>query len=91
SSLVHFACHGTQDAENPLDSGVILSDGRLKVSKLMSRPENTEHRDIEGKMALAILSACETGKGDENLPDEAMHLAATPLFAGFRRVVATMW
>ncbi|KAJ7603472.1 hypothetical protein DFH06DRAFT_1022192 [Mycena polygramma] len=44
-------------------------------------------------MALAFLSACETAKGDETVPDEAMHrdLAATLLFAGFHGVVATMW
>jgi hypothetical protein len=29
--------------------------------------------------------------GDENIPDEALHLAATLLFAGFQSVVATMW
>jgi CHAT domain-containing protein len=42
-------------------------------------------------MALAFLSACETAKGDEAVPDEALHLAATLMFAGFRAVVATMW
>ncbi|KAJ7123558.1 hypothetical protein C8R44DRAFT_784007, partial [Mycena epipterygia] len=42
-------------------------------------------------MTLAFLSACETAKGDDTVPDEAMHLAATLLFAGFRGVVATMW
>jgi hypothetical protein len=41
--------------------------------------------------SLAFLSACETAKGDENLPDEVIHLGATLLFAGFRGVVATMW
>jgi hypothetical protein len=29
--------------------------------------------------------------GDENLPDEAMSLAASLLFSGFRHVIATMW
>ena len=29
--------------------------------------------------------------GHEDLPDEAMHLGATLLFAGFRGAVATMW
>jgi len=41
--------------------------------------------------SLALLCACETAMGDEDLPDEAMHLGATLLFAGFRVVVATMW
>lgn len=89
SSIVHFACHGTQDVGNPLDSGLLLTGGRLKVSRLMRANEDSNSR--QKGMTLAFLSACETAKGDETLPDEAMHLAATLLFAGFRAVVATMW
>ncbi|KAJ6463666.1 CHAT domain-containing protein [Mycena vitilis] len=88
SSLVHFACHGVQDTEQPLDSGLVLHDGRLKVSQLMRR---RNMHDMNKPMSLAFLSACETAKGDETVPDEAMHLAATQLFAGFRGIVATMW
>ena len=40
---------------------------------------------------LAYLSACETAKGDKNQPDQAVHLAASMLFCGFRSVIATMW
>ncbi|KAJ7107528.1 CHAT domain-containing protein [Mycena epipterygia] len=85
SSLVHFACHGTQDQRNPLETCLHLTDGRLKVSELMRGKSQNK------SMSLAFLSACETAKGDETVPDEAMHLAATLLFAGFRGVVATMW
>ena len=83
ASFVHFACHGSQDIENPLSSALLLGDGDLKVSKIMQK-RNTN-------ASLAFLSACETAKGDEGSPDEAMHLAATMLFAGFRGVVGTMW
>ncbi|KAJ6546223.1 CHAT domain-containing protein [Mycena vulgaris] len=86
SSVIHFACHGTQDLGNPLNSGLILSDGRLNVSRIMHAPEMARN-----SMKLAFLSACETAKGDTETPDEAMHLAATLLFAGFGGVVATMW
>jgi CHAT domain-containing protein len=40
---------------------------------------------------LAFLSACETARGSEDQPDQAMHLAAAMLFVGFKSVVATMW
>ncbi|KAJ7930623.1 CHAT domain-containing protein [Mycena leptocephala] len=83
ASFVHFACHGTQDLVNPLESALLLGDGDLKVSKIMQN-------SIQNA-SLAFLSACETAMGDENVPDEAMHLAATMLFAGFRGVVGTMW
>ncbi|KAJ7082497.1 CHAT domain-containing protein [Mycena epipterygia] len=85
SSVVHFACHGTQDLQNPLETGLVLTDGRLKVSELM------QGKSQKKSMTLAFLSACETAKGDDMVPDEAMHLAATLLFVGFRGVVATMW
>jgi CHAT domain-containing protein len=88
---VHFACHGVQDLKHPLDSGLILSNGRLKVSEIMHRPEGDNVLDLKKSMSLAFLSACETAKGDKNIPDEAMHLAATLLFEGFRGVVATVW
>ena len=40
---------------------------------------------------LAYLSACQTSTGDEKLSEEAVHLAAGMLAAGYRGVVATMW
>ncbi|KAJ7778945.1 CHAT domain-containing protein [Mycena metata] len=92
SSIMHFACHGTQDAANPLDSGLVLTDGRLKISQIMKKSkESSSDAPQRQRMSLAFLSACETAKGDNELPDEAMHLAAALLFAGFRGVVGTMW
>ncbi|KAJ7214465.1 hypothetical protein GGX14DRAFT_308484, partial [Mycena pura] len=77
-------CHGIQDPKNPLDSGLMLSDGRLKVL-------NSNH--ARKPISFAFLSACETAKGDGSTPDEARHLAATLflLFARFRGVVGTTW
>src|SRR6202000_2467412 len=83
TSIAHFACHGQQNVHNPLESALLLQDGQLKVSRIMQ--ESTPNA------SLAFLSACETAMGDENLPDEVIHLGATLLFAGFRGVVATMW
>lgn len=39
----------------------------------------------------ALLSACQTAKGDDNIPEESVHLAAGMLAMGFKGVVATMW
>jgi CHAT domain-containing protein len=83
ASIVHFACHSEQNALDPLDSALILHDGRLKVSQIMQQPLRNA--------SLAVLSACQTAMGDGNLPDEVIHLGATLLFAGFHGVVATMW
>ncbi|KAJ6550825.1 CHAT domain-containing protein [Mycena vulgaris] len=91
SSIMHFACHGIQNFRSPLESGLFISDVPLKVSQIMSRKLAPDDGDSIKTMSLAFLSACETAKGDTRLPDEAMHLAATLLFTGFRGVVATMW
>ena len=81
---VHFACHGVQDPESPTDSGLCLADQRrLKLSDIvaLSRPRG----------GLAFLSACQTAMGDKSLSDEAVHIAAGMLFAGYGGVIATMW
>ena len=84
SDWVHFACHATQDRTNPLDSGLLLAHAkRLTLSDIvrLSRPRG----------GLAFLSACQTAMGDEQLSEEAIHLAAGMLLAGYRGVIATMW
>ena len=83
AAILHLACHGHQDPHNPLESGFVMQDTMLTVAMLMSLNLT--------KAFLAFLSACETAKGDRAQPDQAIHLAATMLFAGFRSVVATMW
>jgi CHAT domain-containing protein len=82
-NCVHLACHGIQDVGDAAQSGFCLGDGRLTIAKLV---------DLKLDDAfLAFLSACETAKGDELQPDQAMHLAAAMLFSGFKNVIATMW
>jgi tetratricopeptide (TPR) repeat protein len=83
ASILHLACHGYQDPDMPLNSGFVMRDNMLTVSHLMrlSLPH----------ALLAILSACETAKGDLQQPDQAVHLAAAMLFSGFKSIVATMW
>ncbi|TFK32759.1 CHAT domain-containing protein [Crucibulum laeve] len=82
-SIAHFACHAQQDSANPLDSALILEQEDLKISQIMQQPMPNA--------SLAFLCACETAMGDENLPDENLHLGATLLYSGFRTVIATMW
>ena len=83
ANILHLASHGFQNRTDPLQSGFAMRDRMLTVSDLMAL--NLP------KAFLAFLSACETAMGDEKQPDQAVHLAATMLFAGFRSVVGTMW
>jgi CHAT domain-containing protein len=82
-SSVHLACHGSQNKENPLLSKFFFHRGTLDLSAIIKR--DLKNAD------LAFLSACQTSTGDANLSEEAVHLAAGMLAAGYRRVVGTMW
>ncbi|KAI0073572.1 hypothetical protein K474DRAFT_1677785 [Panus rudis PR-1116 ss-1] len=84
ATILHLACHGTQDVTNPLQSAFILRDGeRLTVEHLMRHPLPNAY--------MAFLSACQTAANDLEQPDEAISLSSAMLFAGFRSVLATMW
>ena len=63
-SIDHFACHGTQDRSQPLDSGPRLDDGLLRISRIM--------KETMTNKSLAFLCSCETATGGKNFPDEAM-------------------
>ena len=83
-SWVHFACHAIQDSSKPIESSLLLGqNSRLTLAEItkLSLP----HAEF------AFLSACQTATGDEALREEAVHLAAGMLFAGYRGVIATMW
>ncbi|KAF8991624.1 CHAT domain-containing protein [Cyathus striatus] len=84
ASIVHFACHGKQVPGKPFQSGLLLDDEKyMRISDIMqlSIPN----------ASFAFLSACETASGDEDLPDESLHIGASLIQAGFRSVVGTMW
>jgi CHAT domain-containing protein len=80
--VLHLACHGIQDAD-PLNSAIILHDGQLTIEDIM--------RFSFPKATLAYLSACQTAKGVQNAPDQAVHIAASMLFCGFRSIIGTLW
>jgi CHAT domain-containing protein len=80
--ILHFACHGIH-ASDPLKSGLVLEDGNLTIQDIM---------DLNlSNAVLAVLSACQTAKGDRNAPDQAVHLAASMLFCGLKSIIGTMW
>lgn len=82
-SWVHLACHASQCAKDPRSSAFLLDDGPLELRQIMEK--SFEHAE------LAFLSACQTASGDDELPEEAVHLAAGMMAAGYRSVIATMW
>ncbi|KAG8791486.1 hypothetical protein FRC12_009076 [Ceratobasidium sp. 428] len=82
-SWVHFACHASQNVASPTESAFHLHNGSLDLATIARK--QLKHAD------LAFLSACQTATGDADLPQEAVHLAAGMIVAGYRRVIATLW
>ncbi|KAG1739402.1 CHAT domain-containing protein [Suillus paluster] len=80
---LHFACHGTQNLEEPFKSAFLMRDQPLSLLDItqtyLSRHE------------FAFLSACETAVGDSTTPDEVIHLAAGLQFVGVKSVIGTLW
>lgn len=86
TTYLHLSCHGTFNAQDPLESGVVLSNGEMLTV-----------RDLIGGQRLrgtrlVVLSACQTAITDFNhLPEEAIGLPGGFMQAGVPGVVGTLW
>ena len=81
--LVHLAAHGRLDPIAPSDSSIVLA-GRdeLTVSDLVGLRIDSE---------LAVLSACDSGRGAASLGGNVVGLARGLIAAGARRSVVSLW
>lgn len=80
--IIHFACHGSFNPENPALSGIMLSDGFLNTYDFMNS---------NMKASLTVLSACETAVVEVAKGDEVEGLVRSIQYAGSRFVVASLW
>lgn len=78
-SLVHFACHGSFDTEQPSKSVLLLG------IRSVERPTVDDLQPLNHQLAqVAYLSACSTAEmGARSLIDESIHLASTFQLVGF--------
>jgi CHAT domain-containing protein len=79
---LHFATHAIFRKDNPLFSGLKLSDGWLIAHDLYSR---------RLECSLATLSACRTGMSAVVPGDELLGLARGFLSSGARAVMVSLW
>ncbi|KAF8129523.1 TPR-like protein [Boletus edulis] len=80
---VHLACHSLLNRTQPFESAFALRDGYFTIQRIIGCDlKNPE---------FAYLSASHTTVGDEESPDEVIHLASAMQFVGFRSVIGTMW
>jgi CHAT domain-containing protein len=83
SSWLHIACHGQQNMDDPLQSGLILFDGTLKLQQILNANLPSAQ--------FVFLSACERAMGDPKLANEAMHLTGGFIAAGFQGAIGMLW
>lgn len=89
--VVHFATHGVIDAEHPALSGLVLSrvdrDGRPQEGFLHLH----DVYNLRLNADLVVLSGCRTALGKEVRGEGLVGLTRGFLYAGARRVVASLW
>jgi CHAT domain-containing protein len=86
AATVHFSCHGTANLNEPLNSGLAMSDGLLTLRDLF----DLKLADNKG-IRLAILSACETGLSGLDNIDEVVSLPIGLMQAGVAGVISSLW
>ena len=83
---LHLSCHGTFNVQDPLQSGVVLSNGKMLTLKDLLGGQR-----LRGTR-LVVLSACQTAITDfHDLPEEAIGLPAGFAQAGVPGVIGTLW
>jgi CHAT domain-containing protein/Tfp pilus assembly protein PilF len=89
--IVHFATHGLLNSEHPELSGIILSlfdeTGRRQDGFL----ELNEIYNLNLPADLVVLSACQTALGKDVRGEGLVGLTRGFMYAGARRVVASLW
>ncbi len=87
--ILHFATHGVLNNQNPMYSALVLSladksneDGLLEAWELMEMNLSAD---------LAVLSACDTGRGEASIGEGMVGLSWAFFVAGTPRMVASQW
>lgn len=89
--IIHFATHGFIDTKHPELSGLVLS-----LVNRQGKPQDgfvglEDIYNLELPVDLVVLSACSTGLGEEIKGEGVISLTRGFMYAGARRVVASLW
>src|SRR4029450_1356112 len=88
---VHFATHGISSLEHPELSGIALSMVDEKGQKQDGYLRLYEIYNLNLPAELVVLSACETGVGKQIRGEGLIALTRGFMYAGAKRVVASLW
>ena len=87
ADILHFACHGVIDEDDPKKNHLRLApdkgnDGFLAADEIM---------DLHLQCSLVTLSACDTGRGRIVSGGEVLGLTRAWMYAGTPSVLASLW
>ena len=90
--IVHFACHGSADPDDPSNSHLLLQKSEPSgpaIDKLTVT--DISNRNTLGRTWIAYLSACSTaGVEATGLADECLHISSAFQVAGFAHVIGSL-
>lgn len=88
SPFVHFACHGVSDVTDPDASRLELgpSEGDWLTARLLA-----QCMIAQGAPSFVALSACQTGRTELAVPEQASSIANVFIGHGARCVLSTLW
>ena len=87
ADILHLACHGVIDEDDPMKSHLRLApdkdnDGFLTADEIM---------DLNLPCSLVTLSACDTGRGRILMGGDILGLTRAWIYAGAPSVLASLW
>src|SRR5579859_1129915 len=89
--IVHFATHGLLDSEHPERSGLVLSMVNERGEAQNGFLDLEDIYNLNLPADLVVLSACDTGLGQDVRGEGLIGLTRGFMYAGASRVVASLW
>jgi CHAT domain-containing protein/Tfp pilus assembly protein PilF len=89
--IIHFATHGFANSDRPELSGIVMSLVDEKGNPLNGFLRLTDIFNLKLAADLVVLSACQTGLGQNIQGEGLVGLTRGFMYAGAQRVVVSLW